>query len=443
MTDLESRYQHTLKFLYGQLPMFQRIGKAAFKKDLSNTLRLCHFLGHPHQRFPSIHIAGTNGKGSVSHMLAAILQEAGYRVGLYTSPHYLDFRERIKINGVFISKHDVCEFTDRVMPVIRQISPSFFELTVAMAFDHFCRQKVDIAIVETGLGGRLDSTNVLSPLLSVITNISLDHQEFLGDTLPLIAAEKAGIIKHQIPVLIGADQAEIQHVFRDKALAQSAPIHFAREICRVSANRVDLVDLHLTVRSEDGDLPAYEVVLHAGGTYQIENANTAIAAIQLLDRYHLIKCTKDQIKRGLATMVQSTTFMGRWQLLDRDPLVLVDSAHNEAGIRSVVERLLDVECHALHIVFGMVKGKVVDRILSLMPKNASYYFCQADQPRALPVTQLISEATKHGLVGSAHNSVISAIDQALHKASRQDLIFVGGSSFVAAEAIGKYWQEEI
>ena len=441
MTDLEARYQNTLKYLYGQLPMFQRVGKAAFKKDLTNTLRLCHFLGHPHQRFSSIHIAGTNGKGSVSHMLAAILQEAGYRVGLYTSPHYLDFRERIKINGLFISKHDVCDFTDRVRPIIRQISPSFFELTVAMAFDHFCRQQVDIAVVETGLGGRLDSTNVLSPLLSLITNISFDHQEFLGNTLPLIAAEKAGIIKHKVPVLIGSDQDEIRHVFKDKAVAHNAPIHFAREICQVSMNRMHIDELHLTVQFENVDLPAYDFVLPAGGSYQVENANTSLAAIQLLDQYHDISCHKSQIRQGLANMVQSTAFMGRWQLLDRDPLVLVDSAHNEAGIRSVVNRLGDIDCENLHIVFGMVKGKVVDPILSLMPKDAVYYFCQADQPRALPVTQLIGEATKHGLMGSTHDSVTSAIDQALEKAGTQDLIFVGGSSFVAAEAIRKYRPE--
>lgn len=422
-----SSYQEALKYLYDNLPMFQRVGSIAFKKDLSNTFELCKALGNPHHTFRSVHVAGTNGKGSTSHMLASILQASGYKTGLYTSPHLKEFTERIKIDGLDVSQQFVLDFVNRIKPVIEQIRPSFFEITVAMAFDYFAANKVDIAIVETGLGGRLDSTNVITPLVSVITNISWDHKELLGNTLPEIAGEKAGIIKKQVPVVISERQQEVQEVFIRKAALEEAEIFFASDEYAVTIDpgkqAMDIV--------KGKRLFLKEVQFPLRGYYQKKNVPGVLKTIDFLQAHFPVSET--QLRAGLEHVVTNTQLKGRWQVIGSNPTVVCDTAHNFGGVQEVMQQIASVPFHDLHIVWGMVKDKDISHILTLLPKQAIYYFCQANIPRALDAHTLQGEAAKYGLYGMAIPDVNEAKKAALAKARRDDLIFIGGSTYVVAE----------
>lgn len=403
-------YQETLDYLFAQLPMFQRVGASAYKVDLSNTVELCNLLDNPQNKFKSVHVAGTNGKGSTSHMLASILQESGYKVGLYTSPHLVDFRERIKINGKMIPEQYVVDFVVQYKDDFEKIKLSFFEWTVGLAFKYFSEQNIDFAIVETGLGGRLDSTNIIKPELSIITNIGKDHVQFLGDTLEKIAYEKAGIIKQDVPVIIGETQTDIQHVFIESANLLNANIYFADQII----NKV-----------LDSDLR---------GSYQAKNIKTVLAAINELKKVGF-KILDNDIKIGLLNVVKNSGLMGRWQTLNENPKIICDTGHNEAGIKEVVSQLKGLKFNQLHFVIGVVNDKEIDSILVQLPKNALYYFCQAKIPRALNVEELQQKAIYYGLKGNIYNSVIEALNTAKDAAVADDLIFVGGSTFVVAEVL--------
>jgi len=426
------RYQLTLDYLFEQLPMFQRIGPPAFKKGLGNTLALLEAFHNPQQQFQAIHIAGTNGKGSVAHLLAAILQAAGYRTGLYISPHYKDFRERIKVNGNYVSKAYVVDFTERHRALFDRIQPSFFEITVAMAFDYFAQQKVEVAVVETGLGGRLDSTNVLTPVLSIITNISLDHQQFLGDTLPLIAAEKAGIIKAHIPVVIGETHPETKPVFVAKAAEVEAQIVFADDHWRAEWKGETLT--HSTYdlwREGQPEFLALEANLH--GRYQSKNLQTVVQAVEMLRSTFDI--SDQHFRDGLFNLKSRTKFMGRWQLIGTEPAVICDSAHNEGGLKTVLAQVAQFPCKQLHIVMGTVADKDLGLVLELFPKHARYYFCKANIPRGLDAKALQSRALAVGLKGRHYVSVKRALQAAKRQALPEDLIFVTGSIFVVAEVL--------
>ena len=403
-------YPETLDYLFGQLPMYQRIGNAAYKANLDNTYRLSELLHHPEKKFKCVHIAGTNGKGSTSHMLASILQEAGYKVGLYTSPHLKDFRERIKINGEMIPESEVIDFVEEYKNEFEKIQLSFFEWTVGLAFHYFANQKVDIAIVETGLGGRLDSTNIVTPEVAVITNISMDHTQFLGDTLAKIAAEKAGIIKSTIPVVIGETQPEIKPVFIEKARQLGAPIQFADEY------------------------PTQEYESDLKGAYQQKNKKTVVATIQILQTLGW-KIAANHIKKGLLNVVNNTGLMGRWQVLNKQPLTVCDTGHNEAGIKLILAQLAEQDYEKLHFVLGVVNDKDITNILQLLPNNAIYYFCQANIPRALDVNTLAEKATAVGLSGTTFPSVEAAYKAVQKNATAKDMIFIGGRTFVVAEVV--------
>jgi dihydrofolate synthase / folylpolyglutamate synthase len=419
-------YQQSIEYLYASLPMFQRIGTAAYKENLDNTIALCKAIGNPERKFKAIHIAGTNGKGSSSHMLAAILQSAGYKTGLYTSPHLKEFTERIKIDGIEIDQDFVCDFVERIKPSIELIQPSFFEMTVAMAFDYFSKSKVDIAAIEVGLGGRLDSTNVITPLVSLITNISWDHKELLGDTLAKIAAEKAGIIKQNIPVVISEKQPEVQEVFSAKAQAEKAPISVAADSFRLEGNSSS-VDVY------EGDFLVHQnLIPQLKGSYQRKNILGVVAVCKELTSQGFV-IGNWSIKKGIENVVDLTGLKGRWQKINSVPLTICDTAHNEAGVKEVVSQISAQSFRKLHIVWGMVKDKEIHSILNLLPKDATYYFCQAKIPRAMEAHALAEKATSVGLVGVIIPNVNDAINQARMKAAPEDLIFVGGSTFVVAE----------
>lgn len=435
MTETPRRtYEETLTYLFYQLPMFQRIGPAAFKKDLGNILALSEALGNPHRQFRSIHLAGTNGKGSSAHMLAAVLQAAGYKVGLYTSPHYRDFRERIKINGAFISELKVVEFVDRNEDVFKEIQPSFFEITVAMAFSHFAEEAVDIAIVETGLGGRLDSTNILQPELSIITNISFDHQQFLGDTLEKIAGEKAGIIKDRTPVVIGETQAETTAVFKNKALACAAPIFFADQQIQAKPLEHTLSSTIFEIRKTD-ELWIKELEVDVRASYQSLNLQTVLQSLLVIKRRNILDWDEVALRKGLKELRSLSRFIGRWQILDREPLTIADSAHNEGGLKPSLDQLKAIPAEQLHIVFGTVSDKDLGKVLPLLPQSAIYYFAKADVPRGMPAERLRAAARQEDLVGESYDSVALALAAAKHAASTKDVIFIGGSIFVVAEVV--------
>jgi dihydrofolate synthase/folylpolyglutamate synthase len=414
--------------------MFTRIGAAAYKKDLTNTLTLCEVLGNPHQQFKSIHIAGTNGKGSTSHMLAAILQQAGYKTGLYTSPHLIDFRERIRINGEMIPKDNVVKFVQQYQQDFERIQPSFFEWTVALCFDYFATQKVDIAIIETGLGGRLDSTNVISPLLAVITNIGWDHMDMLGDTLPKIAFEKAGIIKQNTPVVIGSYQQETFPVFVDKAQACSAPLIKAFDTYQVQSfvQKQDGGAICEVLHTNQSQKHTYNLQL--GGIYQQYNLPGVLASIDQL-REMGFTISQHDVASGLANTVKLTSLLGRWQVIQYHPLIVCDTAHNINGIELVLQQIKLQQYEHLHVVLGMVKDKDLSNILSIMPKDATYYFCNADLPRALPAKDLQQLASAHQLEGNAYESVSDAYTAATQQAKPNDMVYVGGSTFIVAEAL--------
>ncbi len=420
--------------------MFHRIGAAAYKNDLSNTIALCEHLGNPHLKFRSIHVAGTNGKGSVSHMLAAICQTSGMKTGLYVSPHYKDFRERIKIDGQFIPRKEVAEFVGQHLEAIERIQPSFFELCVAMAFDWFARQKVDIAIIEVGLGGRLDSTNVITPLLSVITNISYDHQNLLGDTLPLIAGEKAGIIKPGIPVVIGETHPESAPVFLKKAAEVGAPLLFADQHFRAIERRPERstgVLFRSTVYDifKDGNVLLQHLEVDTAGPFQAKNIATVLQAFEMLTELNPGSFfeTHEGLSFGLKNLRSLTRFIGRWQIIGENPTILCDSAHNEAGLRLAFENLVGFK--HIHIVTGFVNDKDVDKALSFFPKEARYYFAKANIPRGLEADLLREKAGESGLIGRTYRSVPNALKAAKRAAAPEDLILVIGSIFVVGEVL--------
>jgi dihydrofolate synthase/folylpolyglutamate synthase len=426
-------YPQTIDFLYSKLPMFTRVGAAAIKKDLHNTIAFCEALDHPEKKFKSIHIAGTNGKGSTSHMLAAILQKAGYKTGLYTSPHLKDFRERIRINGQMAPKAFVKDFVKRQKANIHKIEPSFFEVTVAMAFDHFAKEQVDIAVIEVGLGGRLDSTNIIQPELGIITNISLDHTNILGNTLPEIAFEKAGIIKKNTPIIIGEKNKETAPVFLAKADKENAPITFVSDV--LAAKNQSLKNNKLVVDIYEGDNCLFKALeLDLTPTYQLKNVLAELQSIFKLRKMGY-QITDEAIVSGLKNVKQLTGLQGRWQTLGKKPLTICDTGHNEAGIDEVLLNINQTPFEKLHIVIGMVKDKDITTVLSKLPKNANYYFCQPALERALSATELTLQAEKFGLKGKTFNNVKSAYAAAKKQADAKDLIFIGGSTFVVAEVL--------
>jgi dihydrofolate synthase/folylpolyglutamate synthase len=391
-------------------------------------------LGNPQTYFKAIHIGGTNGKGSVTHLLSAVLQAQGYQVGMYVSPHYRDFRERIKVNGRYIRKKAVVDFVQEHQELIERVRPSFFEITVAMAFEYFRREKVEIAVVEVGLGGRLDSTNVLQPVISIITNISLDHQQFLGDTLPEIAGEKAGIIKTDIPVVIGETHPETQTVFTEKAKAVKAPISFADQIWQAELVDSDLTHSYYHIR-KNGQTEYEKLKINLQGDYQRFNVQTALQALRVLREMQTLTITPQAILSGFAELKSLTRFIGRWQLLGEQPTVLADSAHNEGGLRLVLRQLQTLLYRRLHIVMGTVNDKDVSNVLTFFPKNARYYFAKANVPRGMNALELQKKAADFGLEGRAYSSVRNALRAAKRHATPDDLIFVGGSIFVVAEVV--------
>jgi dihydrofolate synthase/folylpolyglutamate synthase len=419
-------YQQAIDYLYANLPIFQRVGAAAYKRDLTNTLQLCEVLGNPQLKFKSIHVAGTNGKGSTSHMLASVLQSSGYKTGLYTSPHLKDFTERIKINGNQVDKDFVIQFVNRIKPSIELIQPSFFEITVAMAFEYFAQQQVDVAVIEVGLGGRLDSTNIITPVVSVITNISFDHKDLLGDTLEKIAFEKAGIIKPNVPVVISERQTEVEQVFIEKAGECGTEIYFAPDDYHVeeSANGLNVF--------LNKDRFINELSLPLKGIYQSKNLAGVLKTVDIL-RIHDFNISRNNLVEGLKKSVEQTGLKGRWQQLQDKPLMICDTGHNYAGVQEVVKQISLQKFEELHIVWGMVKDKEPDEVLSLLPKEANYYFCQANIPRALEAERLKEKAVLFGLKGEAIQNVNQAIETAKKRAHPDDFIFIGGSTFVVAE----------
>ncbi|WP_113924862.1 bifunctional folylpolyglutamate synthase/dihydrofolate synthase [Cognataquiflexum aquatile] len=423
-------YQETLDFLFNALPMFQRIGAAAFRKDLGNTIALCTHLGNPENSLKCVHVAGTNGKGSTSHALCSVLMEAGYKVGLYTSPHLKSFTERIKINGIDIPENEVVEFVEDYKTFLEELKPSFFEMTVGMAFWYFAKEKVDIAVIEVGMGGRLDSTNVVMPEVSVITNISYDHMQFLGDTLPLIAAEKAGIIKPKIPVVISQKQQETFSVFKKKAEESHAPIYFAEEFIQIKRSGYISGGKRSFDISDEGNLYTIQIDLH--GNYQEKNLAGILQTIKVLKSLGW-KITENNVINGLSRIVSNTGLKGRWQILGENPLIVCDTGHNEDGIRLIVEQINEMAFNQLFMVIGMVNDKDISKVLSILPKDAWYIFCQASIPRAMDVEELAQKAFEAGLEGEIVKDVNSAIEKAKGLASKQDLIFIGGSTFVVAE----------
>lgn len=420
------RYAKTLKYLYDALPMYQRVGAAAYKATLDNTLALCAALGNPERKFKSIHIAGTNGKGSTSHMLAAVLQSAGFRTGLYTSPHLKEFTERIRINGIEVEKDFVVDFVDRMKPELDRIQPSFFEMTVGMAFDYFARKEVDVAVIEVGLGGRLDSTNVITPDLSIITNISWDHMALLGDTLPKIATEKAGIIKQRIPVLVSERQEEVADVFINRAAQQQSDIVFAPDILQLD-RQISGYDVY-----QQGSLWLEELVPDLKGRYQEKNLVGVLTSI-LLMRELSYEIPDHAVREGIGNTSTLTGLKGRWQIIRYEPLTICDTGHNEAGVRHVMQQLEQIPHSRLHLVIGMVNDKDLSGVLNLLPKDGVYYFTQAKIPRALDARQLAREAATAGLEGSVVLDVNEALKKATKAAGPNDVIFVGGSTFVVGE----------
>jgi len=405
-------YQQTIDYLFHVTPVFEKVGAGAYKEGLSNTWAMDEHFGHPHRQFKTIHVAGTNGKGSCSHTIAAILQSAGYKVGLYTSPHLVDFRERIRVNGLMVSEEYVIDFVENERAFFEPLHPSFFELTTAMAFKYFAEQHVDIAVIEVGLGGRLDCTNIITPVLSIITNISFDHTQFLGNTLAEIAAEKAGIIKQGVPVVVGETTPETLPVFEAKAQEVHAPLHLAEQY------------------EPDCD---YDFELK--GSYQDKNKRTILCAMHCLQELLEMEDVHGAIAQGMAHVCELTGLVGRWQTLRQQPLVVCDTGHNVGGWTYLSEQIKAQKCRQLRIVFGMVDDKDINTVMEMLPKDAVYYFTQASTHRAIPVGKVMEYATSHGLRGNGFNNVKDAYHQALQDASIEDFIFVGGSSYVVADLL--------
>ena len=426
-------YDEVIEYLYARLPMFTRDGATAIKKDVDNTLRFCAQLGNPQQQFKSVHVAGTNGKGSTSHMLASIYASAGYKTGLYTSPHLVDFRERIRVNGQMIPKAEVFAFVNNNLSLIKTIEPSFFEVTVALAFDYFAKEQVDIAIIEVGLGGRLDSTNVITPELCIITNIGLDHMNLLGDTLEEIAFEKAGIIKPAIPVIVSERNEEIAHVFERRATSLGAPLRFASEELNVVSARQEGEGLLVNVqRNKTGIQQSWTMQL--SGLYQQKNLLGVLTAVDQL-RCDGWGIKDSDVQHGLLHVQEKTGLQGRWQTLSLQPHIICDTGHNEDGIRAVVSNIKQVDYSRLHIVIGAMRDKDLQHMLPLLPTDAIYYFTSPAMPRALPAAELKVAAAKYGCIGLAFDSVSQAVQAAKGSYQDKDLIFIGGSNFVVAEVL--------
>jgi len=432
-------YKEAIDFLYAQAPMFQQVGKAGYKTGLENTEFLDKYFGFPHRKYRTIHVGGTNGKGSVSHLLAAVLQSAGYKVGLYTSPHLKDFRERIRVNGKMISKQKVSAFIAKNQQLIIEISPSFFEITTALAFKYFEEQDVDFAVIEVGLGGRLDCTNIISPILSIITNISLDHTDLLGDSLEKIAAEKAGIIKPQTPVIIGETHPKTKNIFIEKAKENFSEIVFADKDNlpqRAQRIRKDINNKPFALFAKNLCVPCVKKMPNCElkGIYQQKNIKTLLVAVEKL-REMEVKISAKSLKNGLENVTELTGLQGRWQIIGKNPTIICDTGHNESGISQIVEQLNAQKFNKLHVVFGVVNDKKIDYVLALLPKNSVYYFTKAQIPRALDEKLLQKQAATFGLFGNTYFSVKQALNAAKKAASKDDFIFVGGSTFVVAEVL--------
>ncbi|SFF90998.1 folylpolyglutamate synthase/dihydrofolate synthase family protein [Prevotella sp. KH2C16] len=418
-------YEETVQYLYDSTPVFEHVGASAYKEGLQNTLTMDEHFGHPHRQYQTIHIAGTNGKGSCSHTLAAILQAKGLKVGLYTSPHLVDFRERIRVNGKTISKEEVVKFVEVERPFFEPLHPSFFELTTALAFKYFAEQEVDVAVIEVGLGGRLDCTNIITPVLSVITNISFDHTQFLGDTLAKIAEEKAGIIKEGVPVVIGETTPETRLVFLQKAAEKNAPVYFAEGNREVISSKTDAGG------GRDYQTRSFGI-LHGelGGLYQEKNTNTILCILK-----HLGINDISSIRKGFDKVSELTGLTGRWQMLQRTPKVVCDTGHNVGGWQYLAPQIKAQACKTLRIVFGMVDDKDIDTVMSLLPKEAVYYWTQASSKRAIPAKRVAENAKRHGLHGKSYPSVMKAYGKALSESGLDDFIFVGGSSYIVADLL--------
>ena len=428
-------YEETLTYLYNSAPLFQQVGKDAYKEGLDNTLALDAHFGHPHRKFKTIHVAGTNGKGSCSHTLAAILQSAGYKVGLYTSPHLVDFRERIRVNGAPISQEEVVRFVEEERSFFEPLHPSFFELATAMAFRHFEQEKVDVAVVEVGLGGRLDCTNIIRPDLCVITNISFDHVQFLGNTLAQIASEKAGIIKEGIPVVIGEANEETRPVFESKAQEKQAPLVFAEDEGQVLSSTVGANGRRIYATQVLGCLEG-----ELGGLCQEKNTATILSALHILQKAGY-RINENHIREGFAKVCQLTGLMGRWQKLGERPTLVCDTGHNKGGMQYIVEQLGRESYRELHIVIGMVNDKDISGVLGMLPKNAHYYFTQASVQRAMPSANLQRMALEAGLQGEEYPTVEKAVHAAQTSATSEDFIFVGGSTFIVADLLNFFFKK--
>jgi dihydrofolate synthase/folylpolyglutamate synthase len=427
-------YPETLEFLYSQLPAYHRIGKAAYKNDLNNTIALDNYLGNPHLKFRTIHVAGTNGKGSVSHMIASVLQEAGYKTGLYTSPHLKDFRERIKVNGEMIPEDEIVTFVTNHKAIIETISPSFFEMCVAMAFNHFAENEVDVAVIEVGLGGRLDSTNIINPILSVITNIGTDHMDLLGDTFEKIAFEKAGVIKAKVPVVISETHPETMEVFKKKASETCSGIVFADQKYRCTLGKSNNSGFQRNYVVEETDSKVtYSGSTLLGGDYQAMNIQCIYQVFKLLK--NPLNISEENVKNGISNVILNTGLSGRWQIISNSPLTICDTGHNKEGLEYVMKQLEEIKKTSLHMVIGFVSDKDLKSVLPLFPKDAFYYFTKASVLRALDEKILQSNARNYGLIGETFGDVGSALKAAREKSLPEDVIFIGGSTFIVADAI--------
>ncbi len=427
-------YKQAIEFLYSQLPAYHRIGKAAYKNSLDNTLALDNYFGYPHLKFRTIHIGGTNGKGSVSHMIASVLREAGYKTGLYTSPHLKDFRERIRIDGKMMPESEVVSFVKKHKEILDSLKPSFFEMTVAMAFDYFARERTDIAVIEVGLGGRLDSTNIITPLLSVITNIGHDHMDLLGDSFDKIAVEKAGIIKNNIPVVIGETQAETEKIFITRASETGSEIHFSGRTIRCKLSTGEGINGERSyIISDNADRKEISGIIPLGGDYQEKNLITVYQAIKVLRG--VLKISEINLVNGIKNMVTNTGLQGRWQILGHNPLIICDTGHNREGLKYVTRQLSRMPAKSFHLVIGFVRDKDLNSVLPLLPKDAKYYFTKASVERALDEKQLRDKAGEYGLQGGSYKTVNEALNAAKAHATEADMIFIGGSTFVVAEVL--------
>jgi dihydrofolate synthase/folylpolyglutamate synthase len=427
-------YAQTIEFLFSQLPAYHRIGKAAYKNNLENTILLDNYFNKPHLKYPAIHVAGTNGKGSVTHMIASVLQEAGYKTGLYTSPHLKDFRERIKVSGEMISENEVTTFVEKHKHIIESVKPSFFEMTVAMAFNYFAECSVDVAVIEVGLGGRLDSTNIINPVLSIITNIGHDHSDLLGDTIEKIAFEKSGIIKKDVPVIVSETQPETKSIFINKAKELDSKIVFADKFYLCDLGQYEsLSSERKYLMTELSIKHKINGKLFLGGDYQSKNLQAVFTAFKLLKKD--FEVSENNITEGIRKVIINTGLQGRWQVLSTSPLTICDTAHNKEGLEYVMKQIQRIPKSSLHIILGFVNDKDLGLVLPLFPTDALYYFTKASVSRALSESLLKSEAAKYGLTGQSFSDVVTALDYARHNAKESDLIFIGGSTFVVAEVI--------